>query len=44
MYWRQLENFSTNSLSLILASDFYNEGDYIRNFDEFKRLINDRLK
>lgn len=34
-YWRRLENFSTNSLALILASDFYNKEDYIRNFDEF---------
>jgi len=40
MYWRQIENFSTNSLCLILASDFYNEKDYLRNFDKFKELAN----
>ncbi|WP_243348770.1 sugar 3,4-ketoisomerase [Parabacteroides sp. FAFU027] len=33
--WRQMENFSTNSLSMILASDDYNELDYIRDYDEF---------
>jgi len=38
MYWRKLENFSTNSLAMILADKYYNEGDYIRDFDEFKRI------
>lgn len=33
--WRKLENFSTNSLALILASTSYNENDYIRDFDHF---------
>lgn len=37
MIWRLLENFSTNSLALILASTVYDETDYIRNFEEFKR-------
>ena len=34
--WRHMENFSTNSLSMVLASNEYNEQDYIRNYDEFK--------
>lgn len=38
MYWRKLENFSTNSLALIIASTEYNENDYIRDFDEFVKL------
>jgi hypothetical protein len=38
MFWRTLENFSTNSLALIIASTDYNEKDYIRHFDEFKQL------
>ncbi len=36
--WRSLENFSTNSLCLIMASDKYDESDYIRDFNEFKNL------
>jgi hypothetical protein len=36
MMWRILENFSTNSLALIIASSNYDEKDYIRNFEEFK--------
>lgn len=35
MIWREIENFSTNSLALILADEKYNEKDYIRDFDEF---------
>lgn len=39
MLWRHLENFSTNALCLILASEQYNENDYIRDWDEFKKLV-----
>lgn len=35
MVWRSLENFSTNSLCLILSSAPYSEDLYIRNYDEF---------
>lgn len=34
-YWREMNNFSTNSVALILASEPYDENDYIRNYDEF---------
>lgn len=40
--WRSLDNFSTNSLCLILASDSYNENDYIRDYDEFKNYIEEK--
>lgn len=33
--WRVMENFSTNSLALVLSSTKYNEGDYIRDYQEF---------
>ena len=36
MIWRLLENFSTNSLALIIASTDYSEADYIRDIKEFK--------
>ena len=41
MIWRKLDNFSTNSLALILASTSYNEADYIRDFEEFQKLKNE---
>ena len=33
--WRQMENFSTNSLALVLSSTSFDESDYIRNYQEF---------
>lgn len=38
MIWRMLENFSTNSLAVIIASTDYNANDYIRDFDQFNKL------
>lgn len=40
MYWRRLENFSTNSLALIVSNTSFNEFDYIRDFEEFKLIKN----
>lgn len=42
--WREMENFSTNSLALILSSAPYDIGDYIRNYDEFLSLKQDEKK
>ena len=33
--WRELRNFSSGAVCLVIASDVYDEGDYIREFDEF---------
>jgi hypothetical protein len=38
LHWRRLENFSTNSVCLVLASEPYDEDDYIKEFDEFKKV------
>ena len=40
LLWRRLENFSTNSLALIVSSISYDSHDYIRDFEEFKTIIN----
>ncbi|MCK7591508.1 FdtA/QdtA family cupin domain-containing protein [Subsaxibacter sp. CAU 1640] len=34
--WRELENFSSGAVCLVLASEVYDEEDYIRNFRTFK--------
>lgn len=34
--WREMDNFSTNSLALVLSSTKYDVNDYIRDYDEFK--------
>lgn len=36
--WREMENFSTNSLALEFGSIHYDEKDYVRSYDEFKKL------
>lgn len=36
-WWRQMENFSTNALALVLASTPYTKEDYIYDYQEFKR-------
>lgn len=33
--WRELQNFSSGSICLVIASEVYIEEDYIRNFEEF---------
>lgn len=35
--WRILDNFSTNAVALVMASTRYDEDDYIRDYDEFKK-------
>ena len=37
-----MENFSTNSLVLIVSDRLYDAGDYIRDFGEFKKLSNEK--
>lgn len=37
-YWRQMQNFSTNSLALIIASTKYSPSDYIYDYSLFKTL------
>jgi dTDP-4-dehydrorhamnose 3,5-epimerase-like enzyme len=39
MYWRELRNFSTNSLAFVLSSTFYNPEDYIRVYDKFMAVV-----
>lgn len=43
-FWREMENFSTNSFAMILSSTDYNPNDYIRDYDEFlKQKRNGKL-
>ena len=36
--WREMENFSTNALAMILSSTDYDASDYVRDYDEFLML------
>jgi dTDP-4-dehydrorhamnose 3,5-epimerase-like enzyme len=39
MVWRELTDFSSGSVCLVLASDRYDEAEYVRDFDEFTSLV-----
>ena len=38
--WASEINFSSGSICLVFASHLYNESDYIRDYNEFKKLVN----
>ncbi|MEP7158353.1 MAG: FdtA/QdtA family cupin domain-containing protein [Chloroflexota bacterium] len=35
LVWRELDNFSSNSVCLVLASEYFDPGDYYRDYGEF---------
>lgn len=37
--WSELENFSSGAVCMVVASDVYDEGDYIRNYEDFLAYI-----
>ena len=40
--WRQMENFSTNSLAMVLSSTEFFEEDYIRDYNKFLLRVNQK--
>lgn len=40
MVWHEMYDYSDDSVLLVLASDVYDESDYIRNYDDFMKLVN----
>ncbi len=41
MIWRDLSNFSQDAVCLVLASEKYDAADYIRDYDEFVKIVKD---
>lgn len=37
--WREMYDFSEDAVLMVLASDYYKEEDYIRNYDEFIKFV-----
>lgn len=37
--WREMYDFSPDAVLMVLASEYYNEDDYIRDYDEFIRTV-----
>ena len=39
LIWREMHDFSEDCVLLVLASELYDEADYVRNYDEFLKVI-----
>jgi dTDP-4-dehydrorhamnose 3,5-epimerase-like enzyme len=39
MIWRYIDNFSSGSVCMVLASDFYDESDYFRRYEDFLAAV-----
>lgn len=39
LVWREMFNFSADCVLMVLASDYYEEKDYIRDYNEFKNYL-----
>jgi hypothetical protein len=44
MIWREIDNFSSGAVCMALASEFYDEADYYRDYDQFIRDVRKRAK
>jgi dTDP-4-dehydrorhamnose 3,5-epimerase-like enzyme len=40
MIWREMHDFSEDCVLLVLANEYYDESDYIRDYDEFLKKVN----
>lgn len=39
LVWREIDDFSSGSVCMVLASEFYSEADYYRKYDEFLKVV-----
>jgi len=44
LIWRTIDNFSSGSVCLVLASELYNENNYYREYKTFKKIMMQRQK
>ena len=44
MLWKDMYDFSPDSVLLVLASEHYNENEYIRSYEEYKKLVKEQSK
>ena len=42
--WREMSEFSEGAVLLVLASELYDEADYIRDYEEFKKYVSEEKK
>lgn len=37
--WRTLEDFSSGAVCMVMAEEYYDEDDYIRNYKTYKKMV-----
>lgn len=42
--WREMYDFTPGTVLLVLASEYYDEADYIRNYDDFIKMVKEGAK
>ena len=42
--WREMYDFSEGAVLMVLASEYYDEGDYIRNYEKFLEYLREEIK
>ena len=40
MVWHEMHDFSADCILLVVASDYYDEDDYVRDYKDFKKMVN----
>lgn len=40
MLWHEMHDFSADCILLVVANDYYYEDDYVRDYKEFKKMVN----
>jgi dTDP-4-dehydrorhamnose 3,5-epimerase-like enzyme len=40
--WREIHDFSPDCVLMVLASEYFDEADYIRDYDDFLRVVNEK--
>lgn len=41
LIWREMHNFSEDCVLLVIANEYYDESDYLRSYEEFKKVVKD---
>jgi hypothetical protein len=41
MFWREINNFSSGAVCMVLASEIFNEADYYRDYSQFLKAARD---
>ncbi|NNE55516.1 MAG: WxcM-like domain-containing protein [Flavobacteriales bacterium] len=44
MVWREMDSFSQGAVCMVIASQYYDEGDYFRNYEDFQKEVTGKFE